>query len=75
MQRRKWQLLNSLRQSLSPLALSDTIKTDMYNVAEHEFKPVMDLTALEQTWLRVSTAIGNQINLLLQPQQPQTNPN
>lgn len=75
LQRRKWQLLNSLRQSLSPLTLSDTIKTDMYNVAEHEFKPVMDLTALEQTWLRVSTAIGNQINLLLQPQQPQTNPN
>lgn len=55
--------------------LSDTVKTDMYNFAVNEFKPIMDLTALEQTWLRVVGAIGNQIKLLLQPQQIQTHPN
>ncbi|RYD67325.1 MAG: hypothetical protein EOP58_03465 [Sphingomonadales bacterium] len=76
LQRRKWRLLQTLRESLTDVAVSDTIKTDMFNFAEREFKPIVDLTALEQTWLRITTAMGNQINLLLQQQQPpQLNPN
>ncbi|WP_439538549.1 hypothetical protein [Sphingomonas sp.] len=75
LQRRKWRLLQTLRQELTPVMLSDTIKTDFYNFAVTEFKPVMDLTTLEQTWLRVVGAIGNQIKLLLPQPQLQTHPN
>lgn len=76
LQRRKWRLLQTLRESLTSVALSDTIKNDLFNFAENEFKPIVDLTALDQTSLSVTTVIGNRIKLLLQQQQqPQTNTN
>lgn len=72
---RRHETLYRLREWLKLQPIEERFKTDMYNRAQFELDPIVDLTALQLAAQRITTAIEQQVQLLLQPQQPQTVPN
>lgn len=75
--RRRHETLYRLREWLKVQPIEERFKTEMYKRAEQELDPIVDLTALQQATQNITTAIEQQVDLLLkqQQQQPQTNPN